>query len=311
MSVYKEPIAWLRQSIDSILYQTFSDFEFIIICDNPQYDDAIALLKKYAYKDSRIKILFNETNIGLTKSLNKGLAIAQGKYIARMDADDISYNNRFEKQYAFLEDHPNIILLGTNIKYFGECPFYYRFLKQSSHNDNDIKATLLYTNCIAHPSVFIRRSVLETNLLKYDENYRANQDYRMWETLYDRGEFAILKEKLLLYRISSQQITKTKNIEQRYQSQTIKMRLQKKWLEKNGLKYTNTELEEFPYDILCKLKRIKKICTQKEYYMFLQYVYIESCDRGKFLKALFSGDFFYFSFQEKLIYLRNCIKRYI
>ena len=73
MSVYKEPVDWLRQSVDSILNQTFTDFEFIIICDNPDYKIGIAALKEYALRDNRIKLVFNESNIGLTKSLNKGL----------------------------------------------------------------------------------------------------------------------------------------------------------------------------------------------------------------------------------------------
>jgi glycosyltransferase involved in cell wall biosynthesis len=98
MGVYKEPLDWLRQSIDSILNQSFTDYEFIIICDNPRYEEGMELLKKYANSDRRIILLFNNENIGLTKSLNKGLEIARGKYIARMDADDISKPERLTRQ---------------------------------------------------------------------------------------------------------------------------------------------------------------------------------------------------------------------
>ena len=101
MSIYSEEEEWIRESIDSILNQTFSDFEFIIINDNPNRDKNNSLLTEYTRIDNRIIIITNEENIGLTKSLNKGLEIARGKYIARMDADDISLPTRFEKQVDF------------------------------------------------------------------------------------------------------------------------------------------------------------------------------------------------------------------
>ena len=120
ISVYKEPVEWLSQSIDSILHQTFSDFEFIIVCDNPAYEEGINTLKEYSKKDGRIRLIFNEGNIGLTKSLNKGLAIAQGEYIARMDVDDIAMTERFAKQLEYLDSHPEIGVCGSIIKYIGD-----------------------------------------------------------------------------------------------------------------------------------------------------------------------------------------------
>ena len=89
MSIYKEPVEWMRQSIDSILNQTFTDFEFVIVNDNPIRSENRDILDEYSKKDFRIIVLSNDENIGLTKSLNKGLRISKGKYIARMDADDI------------------------------------------------------------------------------------------------------------------------------------------------------------------------------------------------------------------------------
>lgn len=120
MSVYKEPVEWLHESIDSILNQTFTDFEFIIICDNPSYDEGIALLYAYKEKDHRIVLIENEKNLGLTKSLNKGITVAKGDFIARMDADDISLPERFEKQMSLLEKHPEIGVCGSIIDYMGD-----------------------------------------------------------------------------------------------------------------------------------------------------------------------------------------------
>ena len=104
---------YLRQAVDSILNQTFKDFEFLIINDGST-DKTLAILQEY--KNKRVKIINNKKNIGLTKSLNKGLKLAKGKYIARMDADDISLSNRLRKQIDFLDKHNKIGVLGTQMK---------------------------------------------------------------------------------------------------------------------------------------------------------------------------------------------------
>ena len=102
MSVYNEPTEWITQSIDSILNQTFRDFEFIIINDNPEREENESLLNSYSQKDKRIVVIKNEQNLGLTKSLNIGINEAKGDYIVRMDADDYSFPERFEKQVQFM-----------------------------------------------------------------------------------------------------------------------------------------------------------------------------------------------------------------
>ena len=119
MSIYSEKEEWIKESIDSILSQTFRDFEFIIINDNPKRKENENLLLEYSQKDNRIIVITNKENIGLTKSLNKGLSIAKGKYIARMDADDISFPTRFQKQIDFLDKNTEYVLCGANISYFG------------------------------------------------------------------------------------------------------------------------------------------------------------------------------------------------
>ena len=110
MSVYNSD-KFLSESIESILNQTFRDFEFIIINDCST-DKSLDIIKKYSKNDNRIVLIENENNIGLTKSLNKGVKIAKGNYIARIDADDTALNNRFEVQYNFLEKNKNIFLVG-------------------------------------------------------------------------------------------------------------------------------------------------------------------------------------------------------
>ena len=273
MSVYKEPAEWLCQSIDSILNQTFPDFEFIIICDNPKGLDNIALLKKYAANDNRIKLLFNEENIGLTKSLNKGLAVARGKYIARMDADDISMPKRFEKQIAYLEKHPEVIVLGTNIKHIGHNAWL-RNTDSIKFDNKRIKVQMLFGNCFAHSSVFVRAGVLKENNIRYDESFRQSQDYRLWEVLSDLGDFACLREKLLMYRLSENQISNGQGRSQFNHAIDIRYRLQEKWLRSIGYSYTTRIISDSPMDIVKELRKNGNVRNSLEYKAFLQHTYL-------------------------------------
>ncbi len=207
MSVYMEPIEWLCQSIDSILQQTFTDFEFIIISDNPSNIEGNLKLKGYADKDSRIVLIFNEENIGLTKSLNKGIAIAKGKYIARMDADDISMSNRLEIQYAFMENNPEIGVCGTNIFFIGDISTFSEKIKSFPIKHNDIKNTMLFDNPFAHSSVIMRR-IINDAPVQYDETATKAQDYKLWYDLLKRGaKFANIDIVGLKYRLSNIQIS--------------------------------------------------------------------------------------------------------
>jgi glycosyltransferase involved in cell wall biosynthesis len=204
MSIFSEPEKWLRESIESTLNQTFSDFEFIIINDNPEENLSIELLTEYQIKDNRIKIINNKENIGLTKSLNKGLIIAKGKYLARMDADDIAYPSRLEKQFNYLEKHINTIVCGTQICYFGDInKSRMPWIKQ--YNE-DLKNRLFAGSCFVHPSVLIRKSILDFHKLFYDESFKQAQDYKLWTDLKAFGEYYVIPEILLKYRISDRQI---------------------------------------------------------------------------------------------------------
>lgn len=210
MSVYKEPIEWLRQSIDSILMQTFSDFEFILICDNPDYLEGLGLLKRYAENDPRIVLLINEENVGLTKSLNKGLRIAKGKYIARMDADDISDLHRLQIQYEFMEENPDIAVCGTgrnNLNVDKQSRKTYNTYSKS----DDIMSVFVLRSAFTHPTVMFRRAIVDEGF-SYDESFICAQDYDLWERLFERGyTFANIDIPLLNYRMSDIQVSKNKN----------------------------------------------------------------------------------------------------
>lgn len=208
MSVYKEPVEWMCQSIDSILDQTFGDFEFIIINDNPSRDDNHCILRQYAEKDSRIVIISNLENIGLTKSLNKGLDIAKGEYIARMDADDISMPDRLEKQLLFMDSNPDVIASGAQAVMINETG---KKIGQWSVSTEwtDLIRSLLFRSPIVHPLAFFKRTVNNIPIY-YDESYVCSQDYALWATLIKDHKIVNLDDILLQYRISTQQIS-TKN----------------------------------------------------------------------------------------------------
>lgn len=307
MSVYKEPLDWLHQSIDSILRQTFKDFEFIIICDNPKGKETIALLKDYSNRDNRIKLIFNEENIGLTKSLNKGLAVAKGKYIARMDADDVSMPERFEKQFDYMESHPEVVVLGTMIKRFGQTTKW-KPNEVVNFTDEELKAQMILESCIAHPTAMIRREVLSKNHITYDENYRHSQDYRLWEQLMMYGKFAKLKEILLRYRVSEQQITKSRSSSQSNLSESISYRCQHHWLESEGYNYTLEEIKNSPFEIIREIKCKKNVKNTKSFRAFVQFAYLNSQDSKMHLSSFIKGDFRYLTFLNSIRYILHILK---
>ena len=189
---------YLHEAIDSILNQTFTDFEFLII-DDGSTDNSLKIIN--SYQDPRVRLFQNFTNQGIAYSLNSGIDIAKGEYIARMDCDDISLPERLEKQINYLEKNLEIGILGTPCILFTDTDKYDQ-LYPVPITDLEIRWTMLLTNPFAHPSVMIRHSTLSKNNLKYATNINANfvEDYELWIRLlqYTKGEN--LKEPLLQYR---------------------------------------------------------------------------------------------------------------
>ena len=199
---------YIGEAIESILNQTFKDFEFIIINDG-SVDHTKEIIREY--NDPRIVLLENDKNRGIVLSLNKGLDAATGKYIARMDADDIALKNRFERQVEYLDEHKDIGVLGTGICTFGEK------IKEQKRvfttNAEQLKAELLFNSCIAHPTVMIRKSVLQKYNLKYNTEFAGAEDYCLWWNIAKVSKIATLPDILLDYRIHESQITKKKDVQ--------------------------------------------------------------------------------------------------
>lgn len=196
--------AYLEAAIRSILAQTFRDFEFLII-DDGSSDNSLAIIE--GLKDERVRLVRNEANMGLTRSLNKGLDLAEGKYIARMDADDIALPDRLHLQFDFLENNPDYGLVG------GE-----RMILQNGHlkakrgelfADHEAICVLqLFRNGFVHSAVMMRTTMAKT--LRYNEAIFATQDYEFWVRISKHTKVANLLTPLVQYRVHGASISETK-----------------------------------------------------------------------------------------------------
>lgn len=200
MSVYNEKKEWLKEAIDSILNQTYKEFEYIIIMDNPSNTELINFLNEYQKKDSRIKVYVNEVNRGLVYSLNRAIKLAKGKLIARMDADDYSCDTRFEKQVKYLNNNNEVALCATGVVIMNECGE--ELYKSNIYGTTPIKAekSLLYRNILPHGSWMFRRGILDV----VDGYNAVNQaeDYDLLFRLISNGKkIAVIDEYLFKYRL--------------------------------------------------------------------------------------------------------------
>nr|AXY99865.1 gt2 [Proteus vulgaris] len=195
MSVYNDE-KYLQESIDSILNQTFTEFEFLIINDGST-DNSFNILKENAEKDPRIKIVINEENIGLIASLNKGLKLASCDLIARMDSDDIAIASRLEEQYQFMVDNPNISVCGGGFIY-QEDPDRINIYPETH---TDIVISSLYDCSLAHPTVIYRKKDI-LSIGGYDKEDLYAEDYGLWVNLIIAERFKLhnLPIPLLYYR---------------------------------------------------------------------------------------------------------------
>ncbi len=215
MAVYNGE-KYLKEAVESILNQTFRDFEFLIV-DDGSTDETLKILEEYGERDERIRVIRNSENIGLTKSLNKAIKLAKGKYIARMDADDVSLPERLEKQLAFMEKNPEVGLLGTacyEINSKGEI------VGDKFHpsSDKELKKTLIKRNPFSHPSVMLRREVFDRVGL-YQESIPLAQDHELWFRVVRDYKAANLLFPLVMRRYSPNAISVARENEQIFWAQ--------------------------------------------------------------------------------------------
>jgi glycosyltransferase involved in cell wall biosynthesis len=198
---------YIKEAIDSILSQTFSDFEFLII-DDASADGTVSIIKSYI--DSRIKFIEKPLNTGLINSLNLGLQMAKGNYIARMDGDDISLSERFAKQVAFLNANQDITVCGSWYTVIGTDTT----VQLPEHHDA-IKLAFLKGNCMAHSSIMMRKQSMDGLPIVYDSSKETVEDFDLWVRLALQGSLLHnLQEVLFQYRMHNSQISNRQNLKQ-------------------------------------------------------------------------------------------------
>ncbi len=199
---------YLKDAVDSILNQTFKDFELLVIEDGST-DDSLSILK--SYNDPRIKIIEHTQNEGLIKTLNEGLRIATGKYIVRMDADDVSLPDRLAHQVKFMNAHPDVSVVGTYFKdIYGKVK-----VAKTPVSHEALKSQLFFSCALAHPTVIIRKSDFEKHQFFYDADFPHAEDYELWVRVSRKLKIANLPKVLLKYRFHQQQVSSKHNNTQR------------------------------------------------------------------------------------------------
>lgn len=222
---------FLTEAIQSILIQSFTDFEFLII-DDGSTDDSVAIIE--AFKDSRIRLVNNGRNLGLVASLNRGLDLASGDYIARMDQDDISTPERLTRLVSFMDANPSVGVCGSWVRFF---PKKHDRIWKLPDNHEDIKCWQFHTVGVAHPSVIIRKKAFSEQGLRYDPDFNHVEDFELWGRAINQMQFSNLKEVLLNYRVSDTQICAVYGKEQKELAATIRL----KRLEDIGIHPVNDE----------------------------------------------------------------------
>jgi len=192
---------YLHETMRSILSQTYTDFEFLIV-DDGSTDASRDIIAGYG--DPRIRVLVNPDRLKLSGALNRGIDEAGGTYIARMDADDIALPGRLQTQVDYLESHPHVAICGTGIEVFGQT---------ATRNDiyapthEDIRSYALFDCPFCHPTVMIRKELFDRHGLRYDGSYYPTEDYELWSRAVELLPSANLSEVLLRYRVHGSSMT--------------------------------------------------------------------------------------------------------
>lgn len=203
---------YIRETIESILNQTFSEFEFIII-DDCSTDNTWEIIHEYEKRDSRIRAIKNETNLGIAGNRNKGIRLAQGEYIVWQDADDISIPTRIERQLRYMEVHPRVGIVGGFLEFFSDNGSS-SGMRKYCETDSELRKNIFRYSPVAQPAAMIRKQCLD-EVGEYDLRYPPAEDLDMSFRIGKKHEFANIQEVVIRYREhpSSATFTRLKKIE--------------------------------------------------------------------------------------------------
>ena len=196
---------YVGQTIESILSQTFRDFELLLL-DDASSDGSPSIMK--GYTDPRIRLVRNEVNIGIARMHNKGIDLARGEYIAMLDHDDVSYPERLARQVAFLEAHPDYALIGTWGELLDERGRRYGKAKKYPVSAEDVRSSLLFWNCVLHPSIMARRAIMEA--YRYSERFSICDDFDLFVRMGAARRLGNLPQVLVAHRRHAARTSNTK-----------------------------------------------------------------------------------------------------
>ena len=248
MPVYNTAESYLRDAVSSVLAQSFTDFEFLILNDSPDNRKLKNIV--LSYNDKRIKYFENPYNMGIPQSYNKLLELASGKYVAVMNHDDIMLNSRISTQYTYLEKHPEIVLLGSWYKKFGEINRFKVVKNPRSHEE--ICACLLFKSSLHHPTIMMRRDIIELHKIRYNENYISLNDRILCYDFSKYGRLENLPQILYKYRFH-------KNMTSKAQKDIIRKEramFHKLWFAGNNIELDADEIDVFDNYTTCGRNKI-------------------------------------------------------
>lgn len=213
---------YLAEAIDSIISQTFKDWELLIINDGST-DSSKSIIETYT--DARIHYIENDTNLGLIETLNKGIQLCKGEYIARMDSDDVALPERLALQVQFMDNNHDYVLCGTNAIVIDSAGQATGKVVNPSNN-TFLQISLLFTNPFIHPSIIMRKKALANNL--FDKKWIYVEDFELWTRLANRGKVANLEQTLLKYRWHNSNVSNIySEIQEDFKNRIIKQQLEK------------------------------------------------------------------------------------
>lgn len=235
MPSYNMESNFLHEAVESVLHQTYTNFELIIV-DDGSIPSVTSIISDIV--DKRITVICNPGNKGLPYSLNHGLNEAKGKYIFRMDSDDKCLENRLERQVEYFEGHPEVDVVSTFAHSFGAVDIVYKSFTQ----DKQIKAELLWKNPIIHPTAGLRTETIEKYKIEYSSE-EVSEDFEIWSRLAFTNHcvFAVISEELLMYRVHAGQVTAQKQDKLKKSEANIL----KRNLETMKIKLTQEEFENY------------------------------------------------------------------
>lgn len=277
---------YVREAIQSVLNQTYSDFELIIINDGST-DNSSGIIE--SFKDKRIMYINNSKNSGLISTLNEGLRRANGKYIARMDADDICLPDRFQKQVEVLEKSDDVVLVSSD---FYELKGSNLKLSTGFNGSDEIKTVLLFAPGIAHPTVMMR-NIFKEKSIQYNSHFLHVEDYQLWTELSFIGDMINIDRPLLKYRSHNAQVSAQFGSVQRTNSEKVR----ELYLRRRGFVFSEEDLLthhlignnifitsasqlqriEIWLCALIEQNRRKKILQEKEFERVIHKFWLDSC----------------------------------